>query len=59
VRRGEDGFARREVGIGQPVEGGWFVTEGFGPGDEVVTRGAQSLLSQEFVDLAADEESGE
>ncbi len=58
VRRGEDGFARRQVGIEQPVEGGWFVTEGFGPGDEVVTRGAQSLLSQEFVDLAADEESG-
>jgi hypothetical protein len=42
-------FARRVVPTEVPVDGGFFVSQGFSPGDKVVTRGAQSLLSQEML----------
>jgi hypothetical protein len=42
-------FARRAVPTEVPVDGGFFVAQGFSPGDKVVTRGAQSLLSQEML----------
>jgi hypothetical protein len=40
-------FARREVPTDAPADGGWFVTAGLSPGDEVVLRGAGLLLSEE------------
>ena len=39
--------ARREVALEDPASGGWF-TRSLKPGDKVVTRGAQMLLSEEF-----------
>ncbi len=41
-------FLRREVPTEMPVEGGWFVTGGFSPGDKIVLTGAQQLFSEEF-----------
>ena len=42
-------FTRRVVPTEVPVERGFFVAQGFSPGDKVVTRGAQSLLSEEML----------
>lgn len=41
-------FTRREVEHARPVEAGWFVSEGFTPGEKVVTAGAALLLSEEL-----------
>jgi hypothetical protein len=41
-------FTRREVPEDQPTANGWFTRTGFAPGERVVTRGAQQLLSEEF-----------
>ena len=42
-------FTRRPVSIDVPVENGFFVGEGFSPGDKVVISGAQTLLSEEML----------
>jgi len=42
-------FTRRSVPSAIPVEKGFFVEQGFSPGDRVVTQGAQSLLSEELL----------
>lgn len=42
-------FSRQTVPTGTPVEGGYFVTKALSPGDRIVVRGAQSLLSQELI----------
>ena len=42
-------FTRRAVAIDIPVEKGFFVTQGFSPGERVVSRGAQALLSEELL----------
>jgi hypothetical protein len=42
-------FSRREVATDAPVDAGYFVTAGFSVANKVVTRGAQSLLSEEAV----------
>lgn len=42
-------FSRREVPTEAPVDAGYFVTTGFSTANKVVTRGAQSLLSEEAV----------
>lgn len=42
-------FARRAVAADNPVDGGFFVAEGFTAGDKVVTKGAQALLSEEML----------
>ena len=47
VRTGADIFERRNVGAGRATVDGWFVTEGFAVGDEVVVAGAGSLLAVE------------
>ncbi|MGH9646708.1 MAG: efflux RND transporter periplasmic adaptor subunit [Bryobacteraceae bacterium] len=47
VQIGADRFARRAVGLEEPVGDGWF-TRSLSPGDRVVTTGAQTLLSEEF-----------
>lgn len=44
----EGKFTRVEVPTGNPSPGGWFVNEGIPPGTQVVTQGAQTLLSEEF-----------
>ena len=41
-------FTRVEVPTGSPAPGGWFVSEGISPGTQVVSKGAQTLLSEEF-----------
>jgi hypothetical protein len=40
-------FQKREVDIGRPFEAGYFLTEGFKPGEKVVTQGAAHLLAQQ------------
>lgn len=42
-------FSRREVPTDSPVDAGYFAANGFSAGSKVVTRGAQSLLSEEAV----------
>lgn len=44
-----DHFTRRAVPTDVPVERGFFVAEGFSPGDKVVIQGAQALLSEELL----------
>ena len=41
-------YARRPISTDQPFQDGCFAAQGFVPGAEVVTRGAQELLSEEF-----------
>ncbi len=47
VQIDKEKFARREVVLEDPAAGGWF-TQSLKPGDKVVTRGAQLMLSEEF-----------
>ena len=44
-----DRFTRRAVPTDIAVERGFFATNGFSPGDKLVTRGAQALLSEELL----------
>jgi hypothetical protein len=44
-----DRFVRRAVPTDIPVERGFFVAEGFSPGDKLVVQGAQALLSEELL----------
>lgn len=44
-----DRFTRRSVSTDIAVERGFFVAEGFSPGDKVVIQGAQALLSEELL----------
>ena len=48
VQTAPERFARREVPTDMPVNNGWFVSGSFEPGEKVVIRGAQQLLSEEF-----------
>jgi hypothetical protein len=43
-----DTFIRRRVSLEQPAAGGWLVGGDWKAGDQVVTRGAQVLLSEEL-----------
>jgi len=43
-----DTFLRREVSAAEAVPEGWFDAAHFAPGDEVVVKGAQLLLSEEL-----------
>jgi hypothetical protein len=47
-----DGFARRQVPTDAPVSKGYFVTKNFRAADRIVVKGAQSLLSEEFLPRA-------
>lgn len=48
VRTAPDRFTRRYVPGGNEDEQGYLVTDGFRPGDAIVTEGAQLLLSEEL-----------
>ncbi len=48
VQSAEKEFTRREVSTTAPMPDGWFVTQNFKPGEQVVVTGAQTLLSEEF-----------
>lgn len=48
LRKSAEEFVRREVPTTYLISGGYFVTQGFKAGTEVVVAGAQLLLSQEF-----------
>lgn len=47
-KAGEERFLRVPVSTENETEDGWFNRTGLNAGDEVVTRGAQLLLSEEF-----------
>lgn len=47
VREGDE-FARKQVELVTPMSAGWLATGEVKPGDEVVIRGAQLLLSQQL-----------
>ncbi len=55
VQTGDNKFARREVPLTRPVVDGYLVTGGFDPGANVVTTGAQLLLSEELKERSAEE----
>ncbi len=49
VQRGDDLLVRVSIVTGKELESGWFVTDNvLRPGDRVVVRGGQMLLSEEF-----------
>lgn len=48
VQTAENEFTRREVFTSAPMPDGWFVTQNFKPGEQVVVTGTQTLLSEEF-----------
>ncbi|MHB1654813.1 MAG: efflux RND transporter periplasmic adaptor subunit [Burkholderiales bacterium] len=48
IQLDKDRFARRVVPQQSPGNGGFYVTQEFKPGDAIVVRGAQLLLSEEF-----------
>lgn len=47
VKKSETGFSRVEVPTSNPLGGGYFVSGVFSPGDELVIKGSQALLSEE------------
>ena len=49
VQTADNKFSRRTVTTDVPVDNGYFLSAGFAAGNKVVTRGAQSLLSEESV----------
>ena len=48
VRRADGRFERRLILNGVPEDAGLFVTSGFAPGEQVVTRGAASVFTAEL-----------
>ena len=48
LQTGEGTFQRQHVALDHPLPDGWFVQEGFKPGQRVVTTAAQQLLAEEF-----------
>jgi hypothetical protein len=49
VQTAANRVSRREVSTEVPVDDGYFLSAGFSAGNKVVSRGAQSLLSEESV----------
>ncbi|MBI2800748.1 MAG: efflux RND transporter periplasmic adaptor subunit [Gammaproteobacteria bacterium] len=47
-RTGSETFTRAEIATDLPAPGGGYVVKDFAPNTEIVTRGAQLLLSEEF-----------
>jgi multidrug efflux pump subunit AcrA (membrane-fusion protein) len=60
VRRADTVFERREVDLAFPMSDGWFATSGLVSGDQVVTVGAQELLSEQLKEqIEREEEAAE
>lgn len=53
---GGDTFTRTEIALERPLEAGWFVSQGVTPASELVTAGAQQLLSEELKGQGGEEE---
>ncbi len=53
-KSGDDKFERVEIPTDQPIDGGWFVKLDLLKAEEVVTQGAQALLSKETLAPAAE-----
>lgn len=53
IRYGKTGFSRVEVPTSNPLSIGYFVSGVFSPGDQLVIKGAQALLSEESKPKAA------
>jgi multidrug efflux system membrane fusion protein len=49
VQTAPNQFSRRELATDVPVDNGYFVSAGFSAGTNIVSQGAQSLLSEESV----------
>jgi hypothetical protein len=49
VQTAPNQFSRRELATDAPVDNGYFASAGFAAGTKVVSRGAQTLLSEESV----------
>lgn len=56
VKTGQGLFSRRLIGNYTPSPGGYFVRDALKPGEEIVTVGGQTLLSQEFRAQIPDED---
>jgi hypothetical protein len=56
VKEGENKFVRRALSGFSAAPGGYFVREGLKPGEELVTSGAQMLLSEELRQQIPDED---
>ncbi|MEO5915251.1 MAG: hypothetical protein ABIS50_13535 [Luteolibacter sp.] len=54
-KSGDDQFERLEISTQNPIDGGWFVNLDLLTPQEVVTKGAQSLLSKETLGPAEEE----
>lgn len=48
TQTGTTNFVRHTITLGQPMENGWFVTNGVSADDKMVVTGAQTVLSQEL-----------
>jgi hypothetical protein len=59
VKKSKTGFLRVEVPISTPVNSDYFVSDVFSPGDQIVIKGAQALLSEEGAPKATGGGGGE
>lgn len=48
LKIGKGEFVKKDIRTNDSVAGGWFIDHGIKPGDEVVVKGAQLLLSQQM-----------
>lgn len=53
VQASDNGFARRQVTLGQALDNGWLVSSGLAANDSVVVEGVQILLSEELSNSSA------
>lgn len=58
-KTGTSAFVRQEFPVDSPAKGGWFVASGLSPGNKVVIRGAESLLSTELGSQVSGEQGEE
>lgn len=59
VQTAHDEFTRTAISMEHPAAGGFFVSKGLAPGDQIVSAGAQMLLSAESRPQGGGEEEGD